>query len=105
MNRREAGLSNTLSAHTLYVGSRDGNAFSTSDRNEVLDAIASAFDSFTVMDAEGYYRGKCVATLVIKIATDDQTVVEALARQLGGLLDQQSVGVETGGYFRSLPMD
>ena len=105
MNRREAGLSNTLSAHTLYVGSRDGNAFSTSDRNEVLDAIASAFDSFTVMDAEGYYRGKCVITLVIKIATDDQPAITALAQRIGRQLDQQSVGVETGGYFRSLPMD
>ena len=105
MNRSEAGLSNTLSAHTLYVGSRDGNAFSTSDRNEVLDAIASAFDSFTVMDAEGYYRGKCVITLVIKIATDDQPAITALAQRIGRQLDQQSVGIETGGYFRSLSMD
>ena len=105
MNRREAGLSNTLSAHTLYVGSRDGNAFSTSDRNEVLDAIASAFDSFTVTDAEGYYRGKCVATLVIKIATDDLQAITELAERVGRQLGQQSVGIETDGHFRPLTMD
>ena len=92
-------------ANTLYVGSRDGSAFPTSDRKAVLEAIASAFDSFTVIDAEGYYQGRCVATLVIKIATDDQTAVTTLARQLGVQLEQRSVGVETGGYFRSLPMD
>ena len=94
-----------IPANTLYVGSRDGKAFPEGDRKAVLEAIASSFDSFTVMGAEGYYRGRCVATLVIKIATDDQTAVKALARQLGVQLEQQSVGVETGGYFRSLPMD
>ena len=92
-------------ANTLYVGSRDGKDFPEGDRKAVLEAIASSFDSFAVMDAEGYYQGRCVATLVVNIATDDQPAVTALARQLGNLLDQQSVGVETGGCFYSLPMD
>jgi hypothetical protein len=105
MNPPEATLDHPLRVCTIYVGNRDGNAFPASDRKEVLEAIASAFDNFTVMDAEGYYRGKRVATLVIKIATDDQPAVTALARQLGFQLEQQSVGVETGGHFRTLPMD
>jgi hypothetical protein len=105
MNPPDAVLDHSLPVCTLYVGSRDGKAFPASDRKEVLDATSSAFDSFTVMDAEGYYRGKRVATLVIKIAIDNQPAVEVLARQLGVQLEQQSVGVETGGYFRSLPMD
>ena len=100
-----ASQSQDVPAHIFYLGSRDGKTFSDSDRKDVLGAISSAFSSFTVMDAEGYYQGLCVATLVIKIATDDQTAVEALARQLGVQLEQQSVGVETGGYFRSLHMD
>jgi hypothetical protein len=105
MNQPETALDHSLPVCTLYVGSRDGEAFPHCDRKKVLDEIALAFDSFTAIDAEGYYKGKCVATLVIKIATDDQTAVKALARQLGGLLAQQTVSIETGGYFRSLPMD
>jgi hypothetical protein len=93
-----------VAAHTLYLGIRDGKSFPNSDRKAVMDAVSLAFSSFTVMDAEGCFRGRSVATLVIKIATDDQPAVTALARRIGGLLEQQSVGVETGGYFRSLPM-
>ena len=105
MNQPEAAQYHSRPVRTLYVGSRDGNTFPANDRKDVLDAIASAFDSFTVTDAEGYYRGKCVATVVIKIATDDQPAIAALAQRIGRQLDQQSVGVETGGYFRSLSMD
>ncbi len=46
MNPPDAALDYSLPVCTLYVGSRDGNAFPYSDRKAVLEAIASAFDSF-----------------------------------------------------------
>jgi hypothetical protein len=105
MNQPEAAQYHSRPVRTLYVGSRDGNPFPANDRKDVMDAIASAFDSFTVTDAEGYYRGKCVATLVIKIATDDLQAITALAERIGRQLGQQSIGIETDGHFRPLTMD
>jgi hypothetical protein len=105
MNQPEAAQYHSRPVRTLYVGSRDGNTFPANDRKDVLDAIASAFDSFTVTDAEGYYRGKYVATLVIKIATDDLQAITVLAERVGRQLGQQSVGIETDGHFRPLTMD
>ena len=88
--------------HSLFVGSRDGGAFSLIDRQAVTDTVAAAFDCFTVINASGFFHGRRVATMVIKIATGDQTSVEALALGLGHLLGQQAVGLETAGRYRSI---
>ena len=91
-----------LPVHSLYVGSRDGEAFPDADREAVVDAVTISFDSFTVIDACGYFQGRRVATLVTKIATDDGAAVAELAGSLGNLLEQQAVGVETKGIYRSI---
>jgi hypothetical protein len=93
-----------LLVHSLYVGSRDGKAFPDADRRAVIDAVSAEFDCFTVVDADGYFKGRSVATLVIKIATNDTASVETLGRDLGRLLDQQAVGLETAGYYKSISM-
>ena len=93
-----------LLVHTLYVGSRDGHAFPDTDRQAVTAAVAASFDCFTVVDAEGHFKGRTVATLVIKIATEDTTSVETLACDLGQLLDQQAIGLEIAGTYRSNSM-
>jgi hypothetical protein len=91
-----------LPVHSLYVGSRDGQAFPGVDRRAVTEAVSASFDCFTVVDAEGHFKGRTVATLVIKIATNDMASVETLGRDLGRLLDQQAVGLETAGYYKSI---
>jgi hypothetical protein len=91
-----------LPVHTLYIGSRDGGPFSHVDRQAVTDTVAAAFDCFTVIDASGFFHGSSVATMVIKIATEDQASVEDLALGLGHLLDQQAVGLEVAGRYRSI---
>jgi hypothetical protein len=93
-----------LPVHSLYVGSRDGNAFPDADRRAVIGATSSTFDCFTVMDADGYFKGRSVATLVIKIATDKGTRAEELGRRLGDILGQEAVGLETGGRYKSISM-
>ena len=91
--------------HSLYVASRDGSTFSEADRQVVIDTAAASFDYFTVVDADGFFQGRSVATLIIKIATDDDASVEALGRNLGLLLEQEAVGLETAGYYKSISMD
>ena len=70
----------------------------------MIDTATSTFDSITIMDADGYFKGRSVATLVIKIATDEEVRVEELGRRLGGILDQEAVGRETGGRYKSITM-
>jgi hypothetical protein len=95
-------VSDLCPVHSLYVGSRDGNAFPGSDRQAVTAAIAASFDYFTVVNADGYFQGRSVATLIIKVATDDEASVEALGQVLGQLLDQEAVGMETVGVYRTI---
>ena len=96
---------NGFPVHSLFVGSRDGRAFPDADRQAVIEATTASFDGFTVMDADGYFQGRSVATMVIKLGTDDTEAVIKLVRRLGALLAQRSVGHETGGRFYSITPD
>ena len=93
-----------LPVHSLYVGSRDGNAVPDADRQAVIDAASASFDCFTVIEADGYFKGRSVATLIIKIGTVDSASVEALGNELGQLLDQKAIGLERAGTYRSILM-
>ena len=88
--------------HSLYVGSRDGGPFPNDDRQAVIAAVSASFDSFTVIDASGIFQGRNVATLVIKVATDDRAAIEGLALSLGHRLGQQAIGLETAGRYQSI---
>jgi hypothetical protein len=70
----------------------------------VTEVTSTSFDSFTVVDANGYFKGRSVATLLIKIGTKDSASVEALGHVLGQLLDQKAIGLETSGTYRSISM-
>ena len=71
----------------------------------MTDAVSSSFDCFTVIDADGYFEGRSVAALVIKIATEKTASVEELGLRLGRLLGQQAVGLETAGHYHTISMD
>jgi len=94
-----------LPVHSLYVGSRDGQPFPDVERQVVVDTAAASFDCFTIVDADGYFKGRSVATLIIKIGTEDSALVEMLGRDLGRLLDQEVIGLEVDGMYRSISMD
>jgi hypothetical protein len=102
---QQAETVNGLPVHSLFVGSRDGKAFPDADRQAIIEATTAVFSCFTVMDAAGYFQGRSVATIVIKLGTDDTDAVISLARRLGILLAQKSVGHETGGRFHSIIPD
>ena len=97
--------SNGFPVHSLFVGSRDGRTFPDADRQAVIKATTAAFSCFTVIDADGYFQGRSVATMVIKLGTEDTEAVIKLVRRLGALLAQRSVGHETGGRFYSITPD
>ncbi len=96
----EADLS--VSLHGLYIGSRDGHAFSPTDRDAVMDDTATTFPGFTVHEADGFYEGRSVATLVLQIATADTASVVRLAETVGRKLDQREVGLELNGLYRTI---
>ena len=50
--------------HTLYIGSPDGNSFGSADRTAVVEKLSSCFAGFTINDAEGFFEGRPVATLI-----------------------------------------
>lgn len=71
----------------------------------MTDTVSALFDCFTIVDADGYFKGRSVATLIIKIGTDDTASVVTLGLGLGRLLDQEAIGLETAGTYRSISMD
>ena len=71
----------------------------------MTDAVSASFDCFTVIDAYGYFKGRAVATMIIKIGTEDSASVEALGHELGQLLDQEAIGLETAETYRPISMD
>jgi hypothetical protein len=93
-----------LPVYSMYVGSRDGQAFTDVDRQAVIDAVGIIFECFTVINADGYFQGRSVATLIIKIATNDGASVEELTHSLGNAMDQRVVGIETAENYRSIYM-
>ena len=91
--------------HTLYIGSPDGNSSGCASRSAVVEKLSSCFASFTINDAEGFFEGRPVATLIVKIATGDTPAVEKVARSLGRILGQRKVGFELKGFYQSISMD
>ncbi len=91
-----------LPMHTLYLGSRGGRGFNDEDISEVGELVAAEFGSFTMFPAVGFYRGKTLPSLVVKIGADDTDVVRSTARKLGHLLDQAAVGLELDGRYHRI---
>ena len=91
--------------YSLYIGSRDGKSFSYCDRKTVRKIVGDCFDCFTLIDADGYFQGRGIATLVVKIATDDSAKVTDTARSFGQHLRQLSIGLEVNGRYEVITMD
>ena len=88
--------------HCLFIGSRNGDAWSTEERDEVFTETSRLFKSFTIMDAMGCYMGRPVPTLMIRVGSNDVQRVRELAHVLGQLTKQKEVGLETMGRFHSI---
>lgn len=86
---------------SIYLGSRSPAAkLDAGERYGVITRIGALFPSFTLMDAEGYFRTKSEDTLVIQIATDKPERVLQVAHELRCFLNQEGVGVLCRGIYQ-----
>lgn len=88
--------------YSLFLGSEGGAAWQQSDRDTVFVEASRLFESFTVSDADGCYRGRPVPTLVLRIGTSDRERVMRLAGALGQLTKQKEIGVEVYGRYTAV---
>lgn len=100
-NSAEKGSSG-LPMHTLYLGSRGGGGFGEEELSGIGNLVAEEFGSFTMFPAVGFYRGKTLPSLVIKIGARSTDVVRSTAKKLGRLLEQEAVGLEFGGRYHRI---
>ena len=94
--------SSGLPMHTLYLGSRGGRGFGDEELSGIGTLVAEEFGSFTMFPAMGFYRGKTLPSLVIKIGAHDTELVRSTARKLGRLLEQEAVGLEFDGRYHRI---
>ena len=57
----------------------------------VINAVSTSFDGFTLFHATGYWQGKPEATTVIEIETHDKISVRTVADKIRRLNSQQAV--------------
>ena len=91
-----------MPVHGLFIGSRNGDAWSPEKRDAVFTQTSRLFNSFTIMDAMGCYMGRPVPTLMVSVGSNDVRRIRYLAHVLGRLTKQKEVGLETMGRFQSI---
>jgi len=90
-----------LRIHKLYVGLSKKDHPEKINRAQVISTVAKHFDSFTVHDAQGFYKGDQEKTLVFTIAHNSNSDITAIAHQLCILLKQDAIGLEfDNSYYR-----
>lgn len=78
---------------TLYVGA--GSVA------ELTPLVGRRFDSFTLLEGLGVFRGAAEKVWLIKIATSDLPTLLTLAEEIRALFQQDGVGIECDGcYYR-----
>jgi len=81
---------------SLYVGSSAENA-----KEDLINIIRENFESFTMIDTEGFYRGQYEPAWLIKLTAEDIFLVVNIAEKIRSQLKQEGVGIELDGhYFR-----
>jgi len=94
-----------LQLYRLYIGLSHTNCSETIDRNQVVNTIARYIDSFTVYDAQGFFKGKPEDTLVITIAYESEHHIKTLAYDLCVQLHQDGIGLEYDGCYHRITHD
>ena len=90
------------SIYRLYIGLSPAITPKTIDSNQVISWVARQVDSFTVLTAQGFFRGHTEDTLIFTIAHDDQRFVINLAHKLRAELNQEGIGLEYNGVYHRL---
>jgi hypothetical protein len=86
---------------TLYIGTNQTDA-----KNEIVRIVGERFNSFTLLQGEGFFRGAAEPVWMVKIATEDCSRVIETAAEIRQTLEQDGVGIECDGcYYRCTQPD
>ena len=88
---------------SIFVGSRNSAAITeldAGDRYGIIARVGAMFSSFTITDAEGYFRHNPENIRVIHVATDQPDRVLKVAHELRSFLDQEGVGILCRGIYQ-----
>ena len=91
-----------MPVHGLFIGSRNGDAWSPEERDAVFTETSRLFNSFTIIDALSCYMGRPFPTQMVRAGSGDMHRIRELAHVLGRLTKQKEVGLETMGRFQSI---
>ena len=91
--------------YRLYIGLSQTNCSKIIDRDQVVNTVARCIDSFTVNDAQGFFRGEPEDTLVVTIAHENSHYIKSLAYGLCVLLHQDGIGLEYDGLYHRITQD
>ena len=94
-----------LQVYRLYIGLSQTNCSKIIDRDQVINTVASCTASFTVYDAQGFFRGEPEDTLVVTIAHESSHYIKSLAYDLCVLLHQDGIGLEYDGHYQRITQD
>jgi len=94
-----------LQVYRLYIGLSQANCSKIIDRDLVVNTVARCIDSFTVYDAQGFFRGEREDTLVITIAHENSRYIKSLAHDLCVLLHQYGIGLEYESHYHRITQD
>lgn len=97
--------------YSIILGSTVSGQINDTYREQAIAICAAAFDSFTVIKSEGFFKGAREESLIFLLATQEPDKVIKLAAQLAEVFDQEGVGVvrpagpgtSYTGYSRVLP--
>lgn len=79
--------------YSIILGSPVSGRISDEYRQQAIELCAAAFDSFTVIESDGYFKGKLEESLIFRIATLESEKVIKLAAQLAVVFNQDGVGI------------
>jgi hypothetical protein len=61
------------------------------DRDRVIEVVSRQWESFTLHETTGYYKGKAERSLVIEIVDAEEETVEVAARAIRAINEQKTV--------------
>jgi len=64
------------------------------NKAKIIELITKYFDGFTLIEGQGYWRGKSEKTLIIEIMTTGCISVKRLASRIKSLNNQESVLIQ-----------
>ncbi|CAA6693011.1 MULTISPECIES: hypothetical protein [unclassified Lentimonas] len=93
-----ASISASNAVFRLYIGLNAGKE-SQLDRGAVFEALRRHFESFTVSDALGCFRGEQEPSLVVTLVGESLTSVKRIASELRAEWKQDGIGIEHHGIY------